>query len=640
MRNRAQSEAAARRYRATAEGRAAIDRRMRRDDVRVVDSPDQLEARIARLTRVGWVGPETLREAVPRVRHTDRMLLLQHVIDRTGESQAANFLARGARAARTVGRLAAEGSGTPRGTAFLVAPSLVLTNHHVLRDREAARRTVLEFNHERDVDNRAGEPAVYALDPGALFLTDEALDYTLVAVHSGPDGSAPGEAFGWNRLIRAQGKVVIGEPVNVIGHPAGRRKEIAIRDNTLRYQLHDFLQYGAGTEPGSSGSPVFNDQWEVVGLHHAAIPDTDERGRWLTVDGRPIDPDHDPDDAGVRWIANEGLRTSAFLTHVRERRLDEAQRALLATMGEQAVAERPPAAPVGVRGVRATGPTSGTQLVFLPGPGPHEADPAPVRAAWAAALRLDGVTAGDLWLPCYGDVLTRASAVPEAVPVGPEGSVLLRVGDAPRTVEAPDSPSTRELYAALLDAAAGGAAGPEEEPLVSRIRRALDRLAGAGAVDGYTVATHFRDLALYLDRAAVREAVLDAVTQCLPMRGRVVIVAHGLGTVVAADLVTRLPRGLTVDTLVTLGSPLGLDGVARRTPHARPDPSAPISHPVPNWINAWSPADVIGRPLADDWKGVVDVETDNARERAHDITRYLSDRRVAGAVYNALRGTP
>jgi V8-like Glu-specific endopeptidase len=32
------------------------------------------------------------------------------------------------------------------------------------------------------------------------------------------------------------------------------------------------VQYTTDTLPGSSGSPVFNDNWEVVALHHAGGP--------------------------------------------------------------------------------------------------------------------------------------------------------------------------------------------------------------------------------------------------------------------------------------------------------------------------------------------------------------------------------
>ena len=34
----------------------------------------------------------------------------------------------------------------------------------------------------------------------------------------------------------------------------------------------ELLQYWTDTEVGSSGSPVFDDNWDIVGLHHFAVP--------------------------------------------------------------------------------------------------------------------------------------------------------------------------------------------------------------------------------------------------------------------------------------------------------------------------------------------------------------------------------
>jgi hypothetical protein len=69
--------------------------------------------------------------------------------------------------------------------------------------------------------------------------------------------------------------------VYVIGHPEGRELAFSLQDNRLldhegppgglpslggRVLLH----YRAPTEPGSSGSPVFDQgNWTVVGMHHA-----------------------------------------------------------------------------------------------------------------------------------------------------------------------------------------------------------------------------------------------------------------------------------------------------------------------------------------------------------------------------------
>ncbi len=63
------------------------------------------------------------------------------------------------------------------------------------------------------------------------------------------------------------------------------------------------------TEPGSSGAPVFNDQWQVVALHHKAVP--------APLKKRPRS-DSDPE-----WLANEGVRISAIFNLLERNRFED-----------------------------------------------------------------------------------------------------------------------------------------------------------------------------------------------------------------------------------------------------------------------------------------------------------------------------
>ncbi len=185
------------------------------------------------------------------------------------------------------------------GTGFLVAPNLLLTNNHVLETPEAAMYAVAEFNYEDDVRFMPLDIISFRLDPETLFITDEALDFTLVAVEENNQHAIPLIDFGYLPLLPKPGKILEGEYVTIIQHPNGGPKAITIRENEVKFISSDFVHYVSDTEPGSSGSPVFNDQWVVVALHHAGIPD-------------PNDP--------TKWIANEGIRISSIIQHLSEAR--------------------------------------------------------------------------------------------------------------------------------------------------------------------------------------------------------------------------------------------------------------------------------------------------------------------------------
>jgi hypothetical protein len=61
----------------------------------------------------------------------------------------------------------------------------------------------------------------------------------------------------------------------IIGHPQGRDLELSLQDNYLLALNEIFLHYRTPTEPGSSGSPVFEpEDWRVTALHHKASGQT------------------------------------------------------------------------------------------------------------------------------------------------------------------------------------------------------------------------------------------------------------------------------------------------------------------------------------------------------------------------------
>lgn len=49
----------------------------------------------------------------------------------------------------------------------------------------------------------------------------------------------------------------------------GYAKKVTLRNNNLFETAFPCVRYFTDTEAGSSGAPVFNDNWEVIALHRA-----------------------------------------------------------------------------------------------------------------------------------------------------------------------------------------------------------------------------------------------------------------------------------------------------------------------------------------------------------------------------------
>src|SRR3712207_357235 len=79
-----------------------------------------------------------------------------------------------------------------------------------------------------------------------------------------------------------------------------------------------FAHYVTDTEPGSSGSPVLNDQLQVIGLHHSAVPERKD-GEYVAKDGSVWREGMDPDD--LSWVANEGVRVSSIVNYIKKTQL-------------------------------------------------------------------------------------------------------------------------------------------------------------------------------------------------------------------------------------------------------------------------------------------------------------------------------
>jgi endonuclease G len=326
------------------------------------DSPQRLTMRVNRLLddirqvvrgrRMN--ASDRLRALVERplplaVNEVSNEIVLE-VVNGARDFLAIDFLERGVQAARSVGRIVVRAGGrtTARGTGFLVAPGMVMTNHHVLPTETMAQACGIEMEFEHSRFGPPRQPTFFAFEPGRFFLNDRALDYALVACAEHGDRGRPIAGYGWLPLIATQGKIAITgtDFLNIIQHPLGREKEVVLRENRVldlrtgteggadaaaNEAMTPFIHYEADTEKGSSGSPVFNDQWEVIALHHSGVPRRDASGQMLAKDGTVWRATERPM-AELDWDGNEGIRVSSLVAALDAAKLPPEWAPLLASV--------------------------------------------------------------------------------------------------------------------------------------------------------------------------------------------------------------------------------------------------------------------------------------------------------------------
>jgi V8-like Glu-specific endopeptidase len=205
--------------------------------------------------------------------------------------QSLFWLHKGLEASRAICRVVLPNS---IGTGFVVREGQVLTNWHLVRNAQEASKVSFEFNYEEGPDRRLRDITRYGADasPDAFF-SNESLDCAVLKIKADAN-KAPIVSWGELDLSESVEGTEVGAPVTIIGHPEGGQKKIALTLNEVVNKYEHRLQYMTATLPGSSGSPVFNESWQVVAIHHAG--------------GNLI-----KNEKGDRFFANEGILMSSIL---------------------------------------------------------------------------------------------------------------------------------------------------------------------------------------------------------------------------------------------------------------------------------------------------------------------------------------
>lgn len=177
----------------------------------------------------------------------------------------------------------------PNGTGFLIGDDLVLTNWHVVEpfiDTDGKPKAIksdsisAHFGFFAELDTNQEQDGIkYSLDQSSWLVAyspQEELDYALLRLEKKAAAEAAG---GFNNQtqeakrghIAMLDEISVKEqmPLFIIQHPGGKPMGIAVDRVSKIENERNRIQYVTNTDRGSSGSPCFDANWNLVALHHA-----------------------------------------------------------------------------------------------------------------------------------------------------------------------------------------------------------------------------------------------------------------------------------------------------------------------------------------------------------------------------------
>jgi len=202
---------------------------------------------------------------------------------------------------RQVCRISFDSGATPQGTGFLVGPSTVLTNYHVMQpviDKGIAAGDVrVQFDYatlpDGTVDNGtrvelAGNWLIDSspynqkdVDGTGPDPTDEQLDYAAIRLKRpvgnepvGEKSTAQSPPRSWIDLERHGAVPAKDTAIYIVQHPQGDPMKLAVETKSVLTvnAKGTRLRHRTNTEAGSSGSPTFDAAFDLVALHNGGDP--------------------------------------------------------------------------------------------------------------------------------------------------------------------------------------------------------------------------------------------------------------------------------------------------------------------------------------------------------------------------------
>lgn len=191
-------------------------------------------------------------------------------------------LRRGLKLANSVCRITFSDQPTT-GTGVLVKPDLVLTNYHVLSKpvlndqalSDKAQTLLFEFgfiSQEHEIPVSPDTFTVEAAKPLVACSPPDQLDYALLRV----EPEITDAAYNYIQPVPLPSNLPMpgqGDGLNILQHPSGNVMQVSLSASGIVQvdPAQGRVWYVNRTRGGSSGSPCFNGDWQMVALHHASM---------------------------------------------------------------------------------------------------------------------------------------------------------------------------------------------------------------------------------------------------------------------------------------------------------------------------------------------------------------------------------
>jgi Trypsin-like peptidase domain len=189
-----------------------------------------------------------------------------------------------------------ERGGNAMGTGFLVGPDTLLTNWHVVKGVQAEGKLAdvgCRFDYVKLADDAQSPGQLVPLRPdgclafspySAAEATDhpdnpapkaEELDFALLRLETtAGQQMVEGSTRGWMVLPTTAFPLPPDSPLLILQHPEGQPMKLAMDTQAVIGPNGNGtrIKYRTNTDPGSSGSPCFTMDWDLVALHHYGDP--------------------------------------------------------------------------------------------------------------------------------------------------------------------------------------------------------------------------------------------------------------------------------------------------------------------------------------------------------------------------------